>query len=82
MPTTSTILPVKALFELLRRGVFLNPMGTKLYLSLDRTEADIDEFTGKSSVGEYDYTQLPILGFLKIPLALISYLQIFLFFVV
>jgi len=40
-----TILSVKALFELLRRGVFLNPMGTKLYLSLAHTEADLDEFT-------------------------------------
>ena len=45
MPTTSTILSVKALFDLLRRGVFLNPMGTKLYLSLAHTEADLDEFT-------------------------------------
>ena len=33
------------MFELLRRGVFLNPMGTKLYLSLAHTEADFDEFT-------------------------------------
>ena len=33
------------MFELLRRGVFLNPMGTKLYLSLAHTEADLDEFT-------------------------------------
>ncbi len=30
-----------ALFE---RGVFLNPMGTMLYLSLAHTEADLDEF--------------------------------------
>ena len=27
---------------LFRRGVFLNPMGTKLYLSLAHTEADCD----------------------------------------
>ena len=33
------------MFELLRSGVFLNPMGTKLYLSLAHTEADLDEFT-------------------------------------
>ena len=33
------------MFELLRRGVFLNPMGTKLYLSLAHTEADFAEFT-------------------------------------
>ena len=33
------------MFELLRRGVFLNPMGTKLYLSLAHTESDLDEFT-------------------------------------
>ena len=26
------------------RGVFLNPMGTKLYLSLAHTEATCDEF--------------------------------------
>jgi len=33
------------MFELLRSGVFLNPMGTKLYLSLAHTEADLDKFT-------------------------------------
>jgi len=33
-----------ALFE---RGVFLNPMGTKLYLSLAHTEADCDEFRNR-----------------------------------
>ena len=31
------------MFELLRRGVFLNPMSTKLYLSLAHTEADFDK---------------------------------------
>ncbi|MDP6793921.1 MAG: aminotransferase class III-fold pyridoxal phosphate-dependent enzyme [Verrucomicrobiota bacterium] len=31
------------MLELLRRGVFLNPMGTKLYLSLAHGESDIDE---------------------------------------
>ena len=35
------------MFELLRRGVFLNPMGTKLYLSLAHAEADLDEFTAR-----------------------------------
>jgi glutamate-1-semialdehyde 2,1-aminomutase len=33
-----------ALFE---RGIFLNPMGTKLYLSLAHTEADCDEFRNR-----------------------------------
>jgi len=33
------------MLELLRRGVFLNPMGTKLYLSIAHTEAGLDEFT-------------------------------------
>ena len=33
------------MLQLLRCGVFLNPMGTKLYLSLAHTEADFDEFT-------------------------------------
>jgi glutamate-1-semialdehyde 2,1-aminomutase len=32
------------MLELLRRGVFLNPMGTKLYLSLAHTPADLDTF--------------------------------------
>jgi glutamate-1-semialdehyde 2,1-aminomutase len=32
------------MLELFRRGVFLNPMGTKLYLSLAHQEADLDEF--------------------------------------
>lgn len=32
------------MLELLRRGVFLNPMGTKLYLSLDHDDAAIAEF--------------------------------------
>ncbi len=32
------------MLELWRRGVFLNPMGTKLYLSLAHTEAECGEF--------------------------------------
>jgi glutamate-1-semialdehyde 2,1-aminomutase len=32
---------------LFRRGVFLNPMGTKLYLSLAHDEAVVDEFLGR-----------------------------------
>ena len=32
------------MLELFRRGVFLNPMGTKLYLSLAHQEADFNEF--------------------------------------
>ncbi|MEK7219895.1 MAG: aspartate aminotransferase family protein, partial [candidate division NC10 bacterium] len=32
------------LLGLFRRGIFLNPMSTKLYLSLAHTEADIGEF--------------------------------------
>jgi glutamate-1-semialdehyde 2,1-aminomutase len=32
------------MLELLRRGVFLNPMGTKLYLSLAHGDAALDEF--------------------------------------
>lgn len=32
------------MLELLARGVFLNPMGTKLYLSLAHTDADIEDF--------------------------------------
>jgi glutamate-1-semialdehyde 2,1-aminomutase len=35
----------RLMLELLRRGVFLNPMGTKLYLSLAHTDAVIDDFT-------------------------------------
>ena len=31
------------MLELLRLGVFLNPMGTKLYLSLAHSENEIDE---------------------------------------
>ena len=31
------------MLELLRLGVFLNPMGTKLYLSLAHGEKEIDE---------------------------------------
>lgn len=33
------------MLELLRRGVFLNPMGTKLYLSLAHGENEIDELS-------------------------------------
>jgi glutamate-1-semialdehyde 2,1-aminomutase len=33
------------MLELLRRGVFINPMGTKLYLSIAHTTADIEAFT-------------------------------------
>ncbi len=36
----------KIMLELFRRGVFLNPMGTKLYLSLAHTSAACDEFCG------------------------------------
>jgi len=32
------------LLGLFRRGIFLNPMSTKLYLSLAHTEADIARF--------------------------------------
>lgn len=32
------------MLELLRRGVFLNPMGTKLYLSLDHDDAALAQF--------------------------------------
>ena len=32
------------MLELFRTGVFLNPMGTKLYLSLAHNDAAIDEF--------------------------------------
>ncbi|MSU63221.1 MAG: aminotransferase class III-fold pyridoxal phosphate-dependent enzyme [Pedosphaera sp.] len=39
----------RLMLELLRRGVFLNPMGTKLYLSLAHTEAELDEFAEKFS---------------------------------
>jgi glutamate-1-semialdehyde 2,1-aminomutase len=37
------------MLELLRRGVFLNPMGTKLYLSLAHTESAIEEFVNHFS---------------------------------
>jgi glutamate-1-semialdehyde 2,1-aminomutase len=37
------------MLELLRRGVFLNPMGTKLYLSLAHTEPAIEEFARRFS---------------------------------
>ena len=37
------------MLELLRRGVFLNPMGTKLYLSLAHTESTIEEFANRFS---------------------------------
>ncbi|MBA4104940.1 MAG: aspartate aminotransferase family protein [Pirellula sp.] len=36
----------RLMLELFSRGVFLNPMGTKLYLSLAHTEATCDEFCG------------------------------------
>lgn len=35
------------MLELLRRGVFLNPMGTKLYLSLAHTPQDIEVFADR-----------------------------------
>ena len=35
------------MLELLRQGVFLNPMGTKLYLSLAHDEAVIEEFASR-----------------------------------
>jgi len=35
------------MLELLRRGVFLNPMGTKLYLSLAHDEAGIEAFMNR-----------------------------------
>ena len=35
------------MLELLRRGVFLNPMGTKLYLSLAHGESVIEEFANR-----------------------------------
>ncbi len=35
------------MYGLLRGGVFLNPMGTKLYLSLAHDDAVIDEFAGR-----------------------------------
>jgi glutamate-1-semialdehyde 2,1-aminomutase len=34
------------MLDLVGRGVFLNPMGTKLYLSLAHGPADLDEFAG------------------------------------
>lgn len=35
------------MLELLRRGVFLNPMGTKLYLSLAHTDAVLEDFAAR-----------------------------------
>jgi glutamate-1-semialdehyde 2,1-aminomutase len=32
------------MLELLARGIFLNPMGTKLYLSLDHSETILNRF--------------------------------------
>jgi glutamate-1-semialdehyde aminotransferase len=32
------------MLELLARGIFLNPMGTKLYLSLDHSESVLTRF--------------------------------------
>ena len=37
------------MLELLRRGVFLNPMGTKLYLSLAHSESVIEDFANRFS---------------------------------
>jgi glutamate-1-semialdehyde 2,1-aminomutase len=37
----------RLMLSLLRRGVFLNPMGTKLYLSLAHDEAVLDDFAGR-----------------------------------
>jgi glutamate-1-semialdehyde 2,1-aminomutase len=37
------------LLDLLRRGVFLNPMGTKLYLSLAHNESVIEDFVSRFS---------------------------------
>ena len=37
------------MLELLRRGVFLNPMGTKLYLSLAHSESVIEDFVNRFS---------------------------------
>lgn len=39
----------KVMLGLFRRGVFLNPMGTKLYLSLAHEEADCDAFIDRLS---------------------------------
>jgi glutamate-1-semialdehyde 2,1-aminomutase len=36
----------RLMLELFSRGIFLNPMGTKLYLSLAHTEAECDQFCG------------------------------------
>jgi len=41
---TDRVLTRATLLGLIERGVFLNPMGTKLYLSLAHTAADIDSF--------------------------------------
>jgi glutamate-1-semialdehyde 2,1-aminomutase len=37
----------RIMLELLRNGVFLNPMGTKLYLSLAHDEDAVAEFVGR-----------------------------------
>ena len=37
------------MLELLRRGVFLNPLGTKLYLSLAHSESVIEDFVNRFS---------------------------------
>lgn len=37
----------RLMLALFQRGIFLNPMGTKLYLSLAHTEADCDEFRNR-----------------------------------
>jgi glutamate-1-semialdehyde 2,1-aminomutase len=40
----------RLMLELLRGGVFLNPMGTKLYLSLAHGDAALDEFVNRFAV--------------------------------
>ena len=39
----------RLMLELFSRGVFINPMGTKFYLSLAHTRADCDEFCERLS---------------------------------
>ena len=34
----------RLMLELLSRGIFLNPMGTKLYLSLEHSEPELERF--------------------------------------
>ncbi|WP_197525807.1 aspartate aminotransferase family protein [Pseudobythopirellula maris] len=49
------------MLELFRSGVFLNPMGTKLYLSIAHNEADCDEFLALLG-GALDRVVLPQLA--------------------